>query len=375
MKVILVDDEKSMLLIMRKMISNIAEIDVVGSFQSAGDAYRFIKENKVDMAFVDIIMPEESGLDFARRVTTEIVDIAIVFMTAHREFALEAFDVHAFDYIIKPISQARLEKSIQRAKQRYICLQPVREDRNLTKLSVYCLGNMEVISKEGALVHFSSSKSCELLAYLIFKNGKFVSKWRVMEDVFRGMPPQNAETYLNTTIYKLRKALEPHGMKSVIISANESYKVDIKNMYIDFIDFEKRITLFPDCNESNLKDILEIERNFAGELFGEKDYYWCLPEKERISEMYWSFAKNLAGYLVESNQLTAAIQVLKKLAYKNELDEDINCLLIRAYAAQRDRVSMERQYMRYKKVLQRELGVAPGNMAFNLYNTFIKSLK
>jgi len=60
MKVIVVDDEKSMLLIMKKMISKIPDIEIVGCFQSAGEAYKFIKKNKVNMVFVDINMPEES---------------------------------------------------------------------------------------------------------------------------------------------------------------------------------------------------------------------------------------------------------------------------------------------------------------------------
>lgn len=55
-----------------------------------------------------------------------------------------------------------------------------------------------------------------------YAQGRLVSKWKIMEDVFSGMAQSNAETYLNTTVYKLRKALEPHGMKSAIISAEEA---------------------------------------------------------------------------------------------------------------------------------------------------------
>lgn len=376
MKVILIDDEKPMLFIMQKMISKIPEIEIVGSFQNAGDAYKFIKGNKVDLAFVDINMPEENGLDFARKLSDETENIAISFLTAHKEFALEAFEVHAFDYIVKPVSQARLEATIQRARKRFAHSNPpVRERAALPKLFVYCLGGMEVRCEESRTVQFSSSKSAELLAYLLLKNGRFVSKWRVMEDVFRGMPLQNAEIYLNTTVYKLRKALEPHGMKSAIISANESYKIDIKDIYTDFIDFESRVSGFSDLNYSNLEDALRTEGLFAGDLFGERDYYWSLPQKERLSEVYWSFAKRLVNYLLEGNQLTTALQILKKLVFINELDEEINCLLMKVYAVQKDKLSLERQYERYEKALQRELGIAPEMTAANLYTSLIKSLK
>ena len=375
MKIIVVDDEKSMLLIMKKMLAKIPDIEVVGCFQRTGEAYKFIKKNKVDLVLVDINMPDESGLDFVRRVTSEAEDITVSFLTAHKEYALEAFEVYAFDYIVKPITQARLENSIQRAKQRIMPLHPAQKKAISYRLWVYCLGGMEVEGENTGTVQFSSSKSSELLAYLLLKKGRFVSKWRVIEDVFRGMPPQNAETYLNTTVYKLRKALEPHGMKGAIITADESYKINLKDIYVDFIDFENRVSSFSAFNRFNQEEALKAEKLVTGELFGEKDYSWSLPQRERLAEVYWSFAKKLATYLLGTNQPIATLQILKKLIYINELDEEVNCLLMKVYAAQRDKLSLERQYERYTMSLHRELGIFPENKAANLYTELINSFK
>lgn len=375
MKIILVDDEKSMLLIMKKMISKIPEIEIAGAFQSASEAYEFIKENRVDMAFLDIKMPEESGLDLAGRIISEFVGIELVFLTSYKEYALEAFDVHAFDYIVKPVSQERLERTIKRAMQRRVLSLPERDENVSTKLSAYCLNGLDIRDMDGGMVQLNSSKSVELLAYLLMNQGQFVSKWSVMDDVFRGMPPQNAEIYLNTTIYKLRKALEPHGMKALVISANESYRIEIKDTYIDFIDFENRVNDLLVLNEYNLEDALKTEKLFIGELFGDKSYFWSLPEKERLSEMYGDFAKKLVCYLLENNNLTESLKILKKLVYRNELDEEVNCLLMRVYAANRDRSSLIQQYKRFEKVLKRELEVAPGNVVADLYAKLRKSLE
>ncbi len=373
MKVILVDDEKSMLLIMKKMLSKIPDIELAGSFQSPGEAYKYIKENSVDMAFVDINMPEENGLDFVRRVTSEINDIAIFFLTAYKEYALEAYGMYAFDYLVKPISQERLENSIRKAQEKLIFLQPGRREPFMKKLIFNCFGNMEVKSIEGRSVQFTSSKSSELMAYLVLHRGRLVSKWRIMEDVFTGMLPQNAETYLNTTIYKLRKALAPHGMKSVIISAEESYKIDLSEIYIDIIDFENRILKINEFNSSNQEEAINIENLYQGEMFGEKDYSWSLPEKERITEIYFSFAKKLVKYLIESMQLTIALYITKKLINFNEIDEEINCLLMRIYSLQRNRALLERQFNRYTGILKRELGLTPGNSVIELYSFLIET--
>lgn len=120
MRVILVDDEKSMLLIMKKMIDKIPETEIIGAFQSSCEAFRFIKENRVDIAFIDIKMPQEGGLDLARRIMWEFETIDIVFLTAYKEYALDAFDVHAMDYIVKPVSQERLEHTIKRSREKLL---------------------------------------------------------------------------------------------------------------------------------------------------------------------------------------------------------------------------------------------------------------
>ncbi|MBZ9688533.1 response regulator [Clostridium estertheticum] len=375
MKVILVDDEKSMLLIMKKMISKVPEIEIAGAFQSSAQAYKFIKENRVDIAFIDIKMPEESGLDLARRIVSEFERIDIVFLTSHKEYALEAFDVHAVDYIVKPVSQERLEHTIKRIKERLIFPLPYSYGGASVKLSVYCLGGLDIRGVDGGSVKLTSSKSLELLAYLLLNKGEFVSKWRVIEDVFGEMSPHNAETYLNTTIYKLRKALLHHEMKSAVISVNESYRIDIKDIYIDFIDFDNRVNALCIINESNLEDAIKTEKLFVGQLFGDKGYHWSLPEKERLSEVHWDFVKKLGNYLLKNNSLTISLQIFKKMAIKNELDEEVNCLLMRVYAAKRDRISLIKQYNRYTKVLQRELEVTPASNTAKLYAELRKSLE
>ncbi len=375
MKVILVDDERSMLLILGKMLSKIPDIELAGSFQSPGEAYNYIKENKVDMAFVDINMREENGLDFVRRVTSEVKDIAIFFLTAYKEYALEAYEMHAFDYLVKPITQEKLEISIQKAKETLIFLQPAGRYVGKNKLFFYCLGSLGAENINGRHVQFTSSKSSELMAYLILHRGRLVSKWRIMEDVFAGMAPQNAETYLNTTVYKLRKALEPHGMKSIIISADESYRIDLKDIYVDMIDFESRVLRINQLDCSSQEEAIHTENLYSGELFGEKDYRWSLPEKERITEIYFSYAKKLVKYLIDSMQLTVALHITKKLINFNEMDEEANCLLMKIYSLQRNRKLLERQFERYTRILHSEMGLSPDNRVLDLYALLLKSFE
>ncbi|OCT16346.1 hypothetical protein A8709_02635 [Paenibacillus pectinilyticus] len=116
MKVILIDDEKAMHFIMKRMLAKIPGIEVVGSFVETSQAYSFVVTHEVDLIFVDISMPRENGMEFAERLRASGSETKIVFITSHKEYALFAFDVYAFDYIVKPVVQERLNKTVERAR-------------------------------------------------------------------------------------------------------------------------------------------------------------------------------------------------------------------------------------------------------------------
>ncbi len=373
MKAIIVDDEKSMLLIMRKMLAKLQEVEIAGIFQDTGDAFRFLKDNPVDLIFVDIRMPEESGLEFARRIAADSIPGALVFLTSYKEYALEAYDVCAFDYIMKPIDQERLTRTVRRAMQRHELKEPD-SSRPSGRLSVYGMGGLELRNGSGEPVQLNSSKCAELLSFLLLHHHHSISKWRIMEEVFRGMPPHNAEAYLNTTVYKLRRVLEAQGAAEVIITHNEGYSIDTKAFYVDFLDFEDRIKNLSVIDSSNLGEAMITESLYAGELFGDKGYCWSLPERERLALLYKRFGKTICGYLIKTGALTQSVYILKKLLAQNILDRDINCLMMHAYAAQRDIVSLAKQYELYTKTLQRELGITPDSMITEFYHMLQKSV-
>jgi DNA-binding NarL/FixJ family response regulator len=115
MKIVIIDDDKAMHLIMRRMLGKIEEVEIVGCFLETTTAFSFVENHEVDLVFVDISMPRETGLDFVQRLRTRGVLMKIVFVTSHKEHALSAFDVHAYDYIVKPVTQERLQRTVQRA--------------------------------------------------------------------------------------------------------------------------------------------------------------------------------------------------------------------------------------------------------------------
>ncbi|MHA0856921.1 response regulator [Paenibacillus sp. CMAA1364] len=375
MKVIIVDDEKAMHLIMRKMLSKIPYIEVIGSFQNTDSASLFLMDQRADLAFVDISMPNENGMQFAKRMTQTCNHLQIVFVTSHKEYAIDAFDIFALDYIVKPISLERLEKTVRRALAIHPLLEGNKDVLDANHIFIYCMGGIEVRSGQGGGVKWTSRKSAELFGYLLFHRGRMVSRARLMEDIFGGMPSKNAETYLNTTIYQLRKSLEPHGLKSLVKSNRDSYGIDIVDEYIDFVEFEDKLKQFDFIDASNLDQAIAVEELFVGDLFGEKGFLWALNDIERFSRMYVVFVKKLAMTLMNyRDRDSVTVRLLLKLLARNELDEEVIILLLNAYAAQMDRGSLIRQYRQYVKVLRKELGIGPSEKLVVLYSQLLSNL-
>jgi len=108
---IIVDDEPVARDVLENLLSRIDSVKVVGSCKNALEAFNIINEKQINLIFLDINMPEISGLSFAKSINR---DIKIIFTTAYREYAVEGFDLRAVDYLLKPISFERLFQSINK---------------------------------------------------------------------------------------------------------------------------------------------------------------------------------------------------------------------------------------------------------------------
>lgn len=106
---LIIDDESIAREIIATHLSKIANLDVVASCSNAMEAFNIINNHNIDLVFLDINMPEISGISFAKSINKKI---KIIFTTAYRDYAVEGFELQAVDYLLKPISFERLLKAI-----------------------------------------------------------------------------------------------------------------------------------------------------------------------------------------------------------------------------------------------------------------------
>jgi two-component system LytT family response regulator len=116
--VIIVDDEPAGRRTLKESCSCYPDLSVIGEYGDPERALDAIRENRPDLVFLDIQMSTLSGIELARALDPETLPI-IVFVTAFDEFAVEAFDVSAVDYLLKPFDEDRFERTIERVRERH----------------------------------------------------------------------------------------------------------------------------------------------------------------------------------------------------------------------------------------------------------------
>jgi two-component system, LytTR family, response regulator AlgR len=130
LRVLLIDDEPLARLRLGTLLRECAgpPAEVVGEVGDAASALRWLDGNACDLVLLDIQMPASSGTDLAVRLRQRLDAPAVVFVTAHAEHALQAFELDAVDYLTKPVRRDRLQAALQRAAQRIAPRRPAEVD-------------------------------------------------------------------------------------------------------------------------------------------------------------------------------------------------------------------------------------------------------
>lgn len=166
---IIVDDEPVAREILEGHLKRIEQVRVVASCKNAMEAFQTINNHPVDLVFLDIQMPDISGLSFAKSVNR---NLKIIFTTAYREYAVEGFDLRAVDYLLKPISFERLLQGINKYLEENPVsrTEPVRDQQETRDESMFVRSERKMVRVDFREVLFLESLGDYLRIHLA--NGK-----------------------------------------------------------------------------------------------------------------------------------------------------------------------------------------------------------
>ena len=267
MKCFVVDDEKFALNRMVRELKNAAPEAEISAFSEPNDLLDYAKKNPCDIAFLDVRMGSMTGVELAKKLKEFIPQLNVIFVTGYDEYANEAMKMHASGYLMKPVTAEDIKAELK--DLRY----PIFEKKNYL-LNFRCFGAFEVFDSKGDIVCFERKKAKELLAYLLYKQGKNCTNKELHEILFEdGAYESDVEQRMyQTLVSSLTSTLKAIGVDSVLIRSYGAIKLDVAKISCDW--YESLVN----------KEV--GAPNYKGEFM--KQYAWAEVENGNLSkELYY----------------------------------------------------------------------------------------
>lgn len=209
MRIICVDDEPLALEDTTAFCKELTSDTYVKGFTDVNDALEWIRLNPVDIAILDIDMSGVNGITLAAKIKQIKPDTAILFLTAYKKFAFDAYSVHPTGYLLKPVLPDVLKRELDYA----MTLHPRTE---VPHIEARTFGNFDLLV-DGEIVGFRRAKSKELLAFLVDRRGISVTRAEISATLFEDSPyDRSHQKYLDAIIRSLREDLRKHGVEDIL---------------------------------------------------------------------------------------------------------------------------------------------------------------
>ncbi|WP_339658561.1 LytTR family DNA-binding domain-containing protein [uncultured Polaribacter sp.] len=232
MNCIIIDDEQMARVIVRTLCNEIKSLNILEEFTNAIEAIKFLNENDVDLIFLDIHMPNFSGLDFIKTLKDPP---KIIFTTSDPKFAMEAFEYDFIvDYLLKPIELPRFEKAVKKAEKLQL------RQTQISSIKVPSQKNDFYVNIDRRLIKIDLSS-----IYLIEAKGDYIN-----------IKTEEKEYVVHSTLKKIEEKLPD----SLFLKVHRSYIINVKKI----IDIEDNSVLIK-------KDVVPVSRSNRPELMKRLD--------------------------------------------------------------------------------------------------------
>lgn len=232
MKILAVDDEAGALRILKQAISEAIPGAEITDVQS-GDAAKLhlMQHPDTQVAFLDIHLRETDGLTLGKELKRISPKLDIVFCTGFSEYGIEACNMQAKGYILKPATAAKISAVVENLR--------MPESVAPKGVTAQTFGNFALFA-DGRLVSFSRAKSQEMVAYLIDRRGSGVTRKELAAVILEDETYSRAtQSYLTQIIADACKVLRTVGYENLIIKSYNSYAINKDILQCDLYDYDK----------------------------------------------------------------------------------------------------------------------------------------
>ena len=226
MRVFAVEDEGILLKHLTNRIREaLPEVEIL-AFDSAEKALAVLPKKEPDIAFLDIEIGNMNGIDLAKRIKVTSPGCDIVFCTGYSDYATQAFDLGASDYLLKPITKEKIEHALSMLRQNSV--------RVVMSQGLYirCFGEFEVFYRGEPVTSFTR-RSKELLAYLVDKAGAVCASSDISSVILQG----SADSYFRVVKKDLIKTLSEIGQEDILIRGWGKLGINREKVRCDYFDY------------------------------------------------------------------------------------------------------------------------------------------
>ena len=225
LRVVAVDDEPLALELLVRTIKSVRPHAQIMAFAKPEKAMAYVRDNPVDVAFLDIQMRGLSGVELAEALRSQNPAVNLIFVTGYDQYTGDAMALHASGYILKPVNKAKIEKE----------LSDLRYPRVPALLRVRCLGNFDVFAPNGQTLHFSRSKAKEAFAYLVYRSGAACTVRELAAVLFEDEPYDTKKCqYMQKILSSMMEALQDAGANGVVSKRYNSIAVNTELLDCDY---------------------------------------------------------------------------------------------------------------------------------------------
>lgn len=263
LKAILIDDEYYALQGLKAQLNKLGTVDVVGLYEDADEGLAGVKTGNPDVVFLDINMGCKNGLDLFATLTEYNPKLYIVFVTAYEQYAVDAFELDALDYIVKPVRLERLKKTLNR----------IEKQRSLTtktkRIAIECFGGLSIKQDGiGVTVPWRTKKAEEILAFIALKKGDFVSKEKVAAMLWWEQDLEKSKSNFYLAFHYLQKNLREVGIEPPVESIKNKIRLKTEDVALDILEFEQEI------NRGDISSLQKAKNLYKGTLFDGMYFEW-----------------------------------------------------------------------------------------------------
>ncbi|WCR25314.1 response regulator [Paenibacillus thiaminolyticus] len=375
MRAILIDDEYLALAYLNDLLAETGKMVIGGTYQDPKRALKEMEEIAPDVVFLDIDMPEMTGIELAERIQSLLPATQIVFITAYDHYAVKAFELNAIDYLLKPVEVGRLTSTLERLAERAAMTAQAKKQASIRMIRCFQNLHIEFENPSQKPIRWRTSKAQELFAYLLHHRGRQVRKEILLELLWPDMNAKKGYAQLYTAIYQVRKALEPYLDQMKIINCEDSYMLVLQDAVIDCVQWEQETEALPPVGQDTILAYRELLQQYSGDYLADCSYLWAEGERQRLRSLWLHLVNEVADYYVADNDFPAALEVYHRQVNVYPRIESGYYMLMRLYAELGDRNAVEATYAKLCDMTQNEFGIPPQAAYQSWYERWIGNEK